>query len=163
VSGRDDDRPGTLDREKKSFSELDRLRREGGPGGERPRGAAAERRAGEATRQYLQEIEGMFGGRKEEVARLGRAMLDARATPELPAACRAFLEGAGAPADPRHVSCFLEAGEAELVLAGLRALESAQAEGTLESTPGLRTQLRMLVEAPNDEVAGIAEDLLEAI
>ena len=42
MSGRDDDRPDYLDREKKSFSELDRLRREGGSGGDRPRSAAAE-------------------------------------------------------------------------------------------------------------------------
>jgi hypothetical protein len=163
MAGRDDDRPDYLDREKKSFSELDRLRREGGSGGDRPRGAAAEKRSAEASREYRKEIDRMFGGRKEEVEKAGRAMLDARATPELPAACRAFLEQAGPPAELRHVSCFLDSGEAELVRVGLEALASLHAAGSLEATPGLRTQLRMLVVDPDDEVAGAAEDLLEAL
>jgi len=163
MPGRDDDRSGYLDQEKKSFSELDRERRERGSGADRPKGVAAERRSQEATGLYLKEIDGMFGGRKEEVATLGRAMLDARGTPELPAACRAFLDAAGPPVEPRHVSCFLDAGEPELELAGLCALEAAQEAGSLESTPGLRTQLRMLVESSDDEVAGSAEDLLEAL
>jgi hypothetical protein len=163
VSGRDDDRPDYLDREKKSFSELDRLRREGGAGGDRPGGARAESVTREASQQYLKQIDGIFGGRKEEVDKLGRAILDARGTPELPAACRAFLAAAGPPAELRHVSCFLEATEPDLVLAGLGALEAAQAAGSLDATPGLRTQLRMLVDHPDDEVAGSAEDLIEAI
>ena len=163
MAGGDDERPDYLDREKKSFSELDKLRRERGSGDDRPRGAAAEKHSRAATGQYLKEIDGMFGGRKEEVEKSGRAMLDARGTPGLAAACRAFLEQAGPPVELRHVSCFLDAGEAELVLVGLQALEALHAEGALDATPGLRTQLRMLVEDPDDEVAGSAEDLLEAL
>jgi len=163
MTGRDDDRRDDHDREKRSFSELDRMRREGGPGGERPRGAAAEKRSRAAASQYLKEIDGVFGGRKEAVETAGRAMLDARGTPQLPAACRAFLEQAGPPKELRHVSCFLDAGEADLVLAGLQALGAIQQEGSLDGTPGLRTQLRMLVEDPEDEVAGAAEELLEAL
>ena len=163
MSGRDDDRPDYLDREKKSFSELDRLRREGHAGGDSPKGARSERESREASQQHLKEADGIFGGRNKEAETLGRAMLDARGTAEHPAACRAFLDGAGAPVDSRHISCFLDAGETDLVLAGLGALEAAHAAGSLAGTPGLRTQLRMLVEHPDDEVAGSAEDLLEAI
>jgi hypothetical protein len=163
MPGRDDDRPDYLDRDKKSFSELDRERREGRSGGDRPQGAAAVRRSEAAAKQYLGEIDGMFGGRKEEVDKRGRAMLDAVGTAGLPAACRAFLEAAGPPTELRYVSCFLDAGEPELVLAGLRSLEAAHEGGALEATAGLRTQLRMLVESPDDEVAGSAEDLLEAL
>ncbi|MGI9590158.1 MAG: hypothetical protein ACR2P8_02225 [Myxococcota bacterium] len=163
MAGRDDERPDYLDREKKSFSELDKLRRERGSGADRPRGAAAEKRSQAAASQYRKEIDGMFGGHKEEVEQAGRAMLDARGTPGFAAACRAFLEQAGPPVELRYVSCFLDAGEGELVLVGLRALETMHAEGSLHATPGLRTQLRMLVEDPDDEVAGSAEDLLEVL
>lgn len=162
MSGRDDDRPDYLDREKRSFSERDRLRREGGAGGDAPKGSRAESVTREASQQYLKQIDGMFGGRKEEVEKLGRALLDARGTPELPEACRAFLSAAGPPEELRHVSCFLDAAEPELALAGLRALEAAHEAGSLAATPGLRTQLRMLADHPDDEVAGSAEDLLEA-
>lgn len=163
MPGRDDDRPDYLDRDKKSYSELDRERRERRSGGDPPRGAGAARRSQEASKQYLEEIDGMFGGRKDEAVKLGRAMLEARGTAALPAACRAFLDAAGLPTELRYASCFLDTGEPELVLAGLRGLEAAREAGSLEVTPGLRTQLRMLVEDPDDEVAGSAEDLLEAL
>ena len=160
----DDDRPSFLDREKKSFSELDRARREGGSSHEpRPRGPGAAEREARATRQYLEEIDGVFGGSQEEVAKLGRSLLDARGTPELAAACRAYLASAGPPGELRYVSCFLDSGDGELVLAGLGALQVAQEAGSLEATPGLRTQLRMLTEDPDDELAGAAEDLLEGL
>jgi len=83
VSG--DDR-SWVDREKKSFSELDRQRREGrGDGERRPGGKAAEQRSQAATKQYLQEIEGAFsGGKKAEAEKLAGAMRDAHGTPASP-------------------------------------------------------------------------------
>jgi hypothetical protein len=166
VSGRDeDDRPGQLDREKKSFSELDRIRREGRSAGEhRPRDRASQARAEAATGAYLKEIDGLFGaGKAGDREKLVHAMLDARGTPEQAAACRALLEGVGPPTDARQVSCFLDCGETELVLAGLVATRAAHSAGSLEMTAGLRTQLRMLAENPDDDIAGAAEDLLEGI
>ena len=163
MSGRDDDRPSYLDRPKKSFSELDRERREGRAGEGHAPSAADEKRSAAASKQYLKEIDGIIGGRQAVIDERGRAMLDARGTPELPAACRAFLADAGSPSDLRYVSCFLDAAETDLVLVGLEALRAAQDAGALEATAGLRTQLRMLVEDPDDAVAGCAEDLLEAI
>lgn len=161
----DDDRPGWVDREKKSFSELDRMRRDKRDGREeRPRSAVSQLRAKQATKQYLDGVESLFqGGKRGEAEALGSAMLDARGTPALPEACRAYREAAGVPTQVRLVSCFLDTGERELVLAGLEVLLSALASQSLDVTPGLRTQLRSLAEDPDDEVAGTAEELLEAL
>ena len=163
--GQDDDRPSWVEREKKSFSELDRMRREGSSGGEqRPRSAAAQERATQASKQYVKQIDGVFSsGKGEEREKLAQAMRDARGTPGLAAACRAYRDAAGLPADARHISCFLDAGERELVVDGLEALRQAHEAGDLEVTAGLRTQLRMLAEDSDDEVAERAEELIERL
>ncbi|MDJ0848490.1 MAG: hypothetical protein QNK04_08940 [Myxococcota bacterium] len=161
----DRERPDFLDREKKSFSELDRERREKRSGGGSPgRSPAAQARSREATKQYLKQIDSLFdgGGRGEEET-LARAMLDARGSPDLAAACRAYLEAAGAPTEARLLSCLLDAGDREIVLMGLAALTESHASGKLELSAGLRTQLRMLAQESDDEVAETAEDVLEGL
>jgi hypothetical protein len=163
---RDDDRPGFLDREKKSFSELDRRRREGRsrPEERRPAGPAQQARLEAAKKQYLKEIDGMFvkgkGGAEGE--RLAAAVREARGTPGLADACRAYRDAVGVPSDAALIACFLDAGDAELALAALEALLAARAQGSLSLGSGLRTQLRMLAESPDDAVASAAEELLEA-
>jgi hypothetical protein len=160
---RDDDRPGFLDREKKSFSERDRMRRErrdpAERGGARPADPA---RAAAATKQYLKEMDTLFakgrGGAEGE--RLARAVREARGTPGLAVACRAYRDAVGAPSDAALVACFLDAGDPELALVGLEALRAAREAGRLELTPGLRTQLRMLAQDADDAVASAAEELL---
>jgi hypothetical protein len=127
--GSDDDRPGFLDREKKSFSELDRMRRDKSSGPERtPRSAAGRARAEAAAKQYLKEIDGLFSKGKggAETERLERAMRDARGTPGLAAACRAWLDAVGPPEATSVVSLFLDSGDRELVLEGLAALLRAR-------------------------------------
>lgn len=162
--GQDDDRPSWVEREKKSFSELDRMRRERRSGEPRPSSAAAQARATQAAKQYMKQIDGVFaGGKTEQLEELARAMRDARGTPGLAEACRAYRDAAGLPADARHISCFLDAGERELVVDGLEALRQAHEAGDLEVTAGLRTQLRMLAEDPDDEVAERAEELIELL
>ena len=163
--GQDDDRPSWVEREKKSFSELDRMRREGRSGGKpRPRSAAAQARATQATKQYVKEIDGVFSsGKGEQREKLSQAMRDARGTPGLAAACRAYRDAVGLPADARHISCFLDTGDRELVVNGLEALRQAHEAGDIEMTAGLRTQLRMLAEDPDDEVAVRAEELIELL
>jgi hypothetical protein len=162
---RDDDRPGFLDRDKKSFSELDRLRRERRGSGEagRAAGPAQKARLESAKKQYLKQIDSLFaageGGAEGE--RLAAAVRDARGTPGLAAACRAYRDAVGAPGDAALVSCFLDAGEPELVIAGLEALRAGRAAGRIELLPGLRTQLRMLAHSSDDAVASAAEELLE--
>ncbi len=162
----EDDRPGFLDREKKSFSERDRERRERrGSGERRPSGPAQQARLASARKQYLKQIDTLFtkgkGGAEGE--RLARAVRDARGTPGLAAACRAYRDAVGAPSDPALLSCFLDAGEPEVVLVGLEALRTARTSGSLEATSGLRTQLRMLSQVSDDEVASTAEDLLDSL
>jgi hypothetical protein len=163
VSG-DDDRPGFLDRDKKSFSERDRMRREGrGRTGERRSTSPAQQaRLDAAKKQYLKQIDGLFakgpGGAEGE--RLAEAVRAARGTPGLAAACRAFRDAVGMPTDAALLACFLDAGDPELEVAGMEALLAARAEGRVALTPGLRTQLRMLSDSPDDAVAAAAEDLL---
>lgn len=161
----DGDRPDYLDRDKKSFSELDRLRRERRDGRDaRPRDAAARARASAASKQYLAQIDGLFsGGRRGDEAALARAVLDARGSAGLADACRAYRDGVGVPTEARLLACFLDAGERDLVLEGLNALLSARAAGSLQASPGLRSQLRLLAQDADDEVAGAAEEILEAL
>jgi hypothetical protein len=161
---RDDDRPGFLDREKKSFSELDRLRRERrDPTEGRSASPAARARLESAKKQYVKQIDSLFskarGGAEGE--RLAQAVRDARGTPGLAAACRAYRDAVGPPAEAALISCFLDAGEPEMVMCGLEALRAGCEAGRVGLSAGLRTQLRMLAQASDDAVSGSAEELLE--
>jgi hypothetical protein len=152
------------EREKRSWREIDRMR-----DGSRsqsdstPRGAAEQARVDAASKQHRRQLERMFstGRGGAEGTRLAKAMRDALGTPGLADACRAFQEALGEPEDAPHVSLFLDSGDPELVLVGLKALRSGCEDGSLQVTSGFRTQLRMLVEDSNDEVAEVAEELLE--
>ena len=160
-----DDERSWSDREKLSFSELDKRRKEKERYGERgPRGPGASARAEEAAKQYLKQIDGMFSSAKGsgEGARLAEAMRDARGTPGLAEACRAYRGEVGMPADPALLSLFLDAGEPQLVVEALEALRGAHAAGA-EVGRGLRTQLRLLAQDPDNGVAEAAEELLEEI
>jgi len=161
VSG--DDR-SWVEREKKSFSELDRQRREGrGGAAHRPRGKGAADREAAAAKQHLKAADRVFsGGRKAEVAKLAAAMRDALGTDGLAEACRAYHETAGPPSEASLISLFLDSGDREVILVGLDALTAARASGSIATTGGLRSQLRMLAEASDDEIAESAEGLLAA-
>ena len=112
----------------------------------------------------MKQIDGLFSsGKAEQLETLAQAMRDARGTPGLAEACRAYRDAAGLPADARLISCFLDADDRELVVDGLEALKQAQQAGGFEMTAGLRTQLRMLAEDPDDEVAERAEELIELL
>jgi hypothetical protein len=54
---------------------------------------------------------------------------------------------------------FLDSGDAELVVGSLEALKAACEAGSFKASAGLRSQVRMLAEDPNDEVAELAEVL----
>jgi hypothetical protein len=158
-----DDKPGWTEREKLSFSELDRRRRERRDGHEaRPRGEKARKREAAATRQYLKKIDGLFGSTPStaEAERLARAMRDAHGTPQLAEACRAYRDAVGMPEAARELSLFLDSGEAELVVAALEGLRVGHESGQLELASGLRSQIRMLAQAPDDAIAEAAEDLI---
>ena len=163
----DADKPTYLDRDKLSFSERDRLRRERGSSGDTPpRSPAARARAEAARKQQLNLIDNLFAPAGEggvEGRGLAEAMRDAHGSPGLADACRAYRKGVGVPKDASLLAIFLDTAVVELVLdalAGLRALGDA---GTLEASAGLKSQLRMLADDANDDVAEGAEELLERL
>ncbi len=148
------------DRDKKSFSERDRARREGrGDAPRGPRAAEAEKRA---TQEALSQADALFSsGKVAERKKLGAALLEARGTPGLADACRAYRDVVGPPNEPRHVSCFLDCEAPDVLLAGLEGLGVGLRAGEMELSAGLRTQLRMLANHADDAVADEAEFLLE--
>jgi hypothetical protein len=157
VSGDDRD-----ERPRKSWREIDRARDGTAHGGaeRRPRGAAAEARSRQATKQYLEKAEGLFasdrGGAAGEA--LARAIRDAHGTPDLPAACAAYRDALGYPSDPGLAAIFLDSEQRELVVGTLEALAARPPDAW---PAGLRSQLRLLAEHADDEIAGAAEDLLQ--
>lgn len=155
------------DREKLSFAELDRLRRErkaggGGGGQQRPRGAAAQARSKQATEAYLKEAGKLFsdaqGGADGEA--LARAIEAAHGTPGLADACHAYREAVGLPDDPALISLFLDAEDPALVADALRHLAEGQEAGRIAISRGLKSQLRVLEQGTDDDVAYEAEELL---
>jgi hypothetical protein len=162
VSG--DDR-SWVDREKKSFAELDRQRRDGrGDAERRPRGKVAEDRAAAAAKQNLKAADAVFsGGRKTAVGRLAAAMRDALGTDGLAEACRAYHETAGLPSEAPLISLFLDSGDRSVILLGLQALAAARESGSIAKTGSLRSQLRILADDSDDEIAEGAEGLLAAL
>ena len=166
MSGGDDDRPGWVEREKLSFSELDRRRREGRGGGERgPGGPGARALSKDAARQYLKQVDHIFAKRGvgAEGEKLIKAMRDAHGTPALADACRAVRDVLGVPDDPSDLALFLDCGDSEIVVAALEAARARCQAGTLHPSSGVRSQLRMLAQDFDDAVAEAAEELLECL
>lgn len=160
---RDRDDRGDGDRPKLSWRERDAMRgRSSHARRDEPRGSIQDPRSRSATQQYLKQIDGLFssapGGAEGE--RLAKAIRDAHGTPGLADACRAYRDAIGLPGDAGLLALFLDAREPELVVAALEALAAAREAGRLQATSGLRTQLRLLAQDPDDAVAEGAEDLL---
>jgi hypothetical protein len=151
------------EREKLSFSELDRRRREKERGGEdRPRGPGAQARSKEATASYLKEVDKLFSSAKGGAAgeALAKAVRDAHGTPALTEACRALRDAIGLPDDAGLLSMFLDADDPTLVVEALRALAAGHEAGRLEISRGVKSQLRVLEQSSDDDVAYEAEELL---
>jgi len=160
VSG-DDERP------KLSWSEIDKRRdRAGGrrdAGEPRPRGAAAEARARQASQTYLKDAAAkLFGGvgAGPQGDRLARAVREAHGTPGLAGACAAYVAELGPPRDAALAAVFLDAGARDAVLAGLAGLASLRDAGRFEPSRALRGRLRLLADDADDEVAAAAEALV---
>jgi hypothetical protein len=154
----DDDRP------RRSWSEIDKLRdRPRSRSDERrPRGAAAEARSGVATQQYLKKMgDQLFSGEKSAGGNdEARAVREAHGTQELASVCRTYLEKRGSPDDASLAALFLDAEAVDVQVAGLEALTRLHAAGGLSVSSGMRTQLRILSESSDDDVAYLAEELL---
>ncbi len=149
------------DGDKLSFSERDRRRREGRPPQERRPKGVSRAKAEAVTKQYVKQLDGLFSKTKggAEVEKLAAAIRAAHGTSGLADACRQYREVAGFPADAALLGMFLDSGDSELVVGGLKALQAAcQAEG-FKASGGQRSQIRMLADDPDDEVAELAEAL----
>ena len=152
------------DDRKLTYSERDRLRREGG-GRERGGARGGRARADEEKRsqEALKVADALFTDEKggQEGKSLANAVREAHGSSELPAACQAYLENVGPPSNLELVSIFLDAGEKSIGVAVLDELLRRKAGGDLELTGGLLRQVRILSEDFDDDLASRAEELLE--
>lgn len=154
---------GNDDREKLSYSERDRLRRDRAAGHDRPPQGAGGRRQQEGQREAaLKQAESVFseegvGTRGDELAKVIRA---AHGTAELPEACHAFVEEVGLPKSVDLLQIFIDTSDATLMVPALEALVARKEAGELDLSAGLKSQLRTLAEDPDDDIAGLSEDLL---
>lgn len=150
------------DDRKLSYSERDKLRREGG-GTRPPRGKRAKAEDARRTEQALKHADSLFtdeqGG--QEGKALADAVREAHGTAELPAACRAYFDAIGAPHDSGLASIFLDASEKDLSVAVLDALLRKKAADGVALEGGLKRQIRILSEDFDDDLASRAEELLE--
>jgi len=151
------------DDRKMTYSERDRLRREGGGSGGRPRGRRAQIEDEKRSRDALAVADSLFtdeaGG--EEGKELADAVRAAHGTPELTAACRAYVDGVGPPGSIAMISIFLDADEKDLRVSALDELLRLKEAGDLELDGGLKRQVRILSEDFDDDLASRAEDILE--
>lgn len=149
------------DGRKLSYSERDRLRRDGGKR-ERPQSGRDRELDEKRSRLALAAAEELFTDEKGGQAgkALATAVRDAHGTKDLAAACRAYLEKVGPPASNELASIFLDAGEKDVSLPVLDALLRLKETGRLELEGSLKSQIRLLAEDFDDALASRAEDLL---
>jgi hypothetical protein len=147
------------DDRKLTYSERDRMRREGGW----PRSGRAKAEDEQRSQQALAVADSLFTEDKggNEGKALADAVRAAHGTKDLPAACRTYLEGVGPPATKDLASVFLDAGEKELSLIALDELLRCKGAGDLNLDGGLKRQIRILSEDFDDDLASRAEDLLD--
>ena len=149
------------DGRKLSYSERDRMRRDGGKR-ERPASGRDREVEEKRSRLALAAAEDLFTDEKGGQAgkTLADAVREAHGTKDLPAACHAYLEKVGPPASGELASIFLDAGEKAISLPILDDLLRQKSLGKLEIEGGLKRQIRLLAEDFDDDLASRAEDLL---
>lgn len=147
---------------KLTYSERDRMRREGAGGPKSGRARADEEKR---SRDALLAADSLFAGAEqsggEEGKALAQAVRDAHGTSDLPAACRAYFDALGPPIVTELISIFLDAAEKDLSVATLDELLRQKEVGGLELTGGLKRQIRIISEDFDDDLASRAEELLE--
>ena len=153
---------GSDDREKLSYSERDRLRLDRSKGHESPGGHGGRQRQEVQRDVALKQAESIFseegvGTRGDELAKVVRA---AHGSAELPEACHAFVAEVGMPKSVDLLQIFIDTSDPSLSVPALEALLERKQAGELEITAGLKSQLRTLCEDPDDDIAGLSEDLL---
>lgn len=161
--GGDDERP---EREKRSWSEIDRMRGSArGSSEPRPLGPAAKARAAAASRQYIKQIDGLFTDAKggAEGDDLAKAVKNAHGTPQLADSCAAYAKALGMPEDPSLLSMFLDSGNSDLMVGALEKLRELHEGDGPKLTKGQKSQVRTLALDSNNAVADLAEELLEVL
>lgn len=151
------------DDRKLSYSERDRMRREGGGSIKRPPNRRERVEEEKRSREALTVADSLFtdeqGGQAGKV--LADAVRAAHGTADLATQCRAYLEELGPPSDTELVSIFLDAGDKELTICALDALLRLKSAGAAELEGGLMRQVRILSEDFDDDLASRAEEILE--
>jgi hypothetical protein len=151
------------DERKRSWAEIDRLR-DGArrDDRDRPRNAASQARTEAATQTYLKEIDKLFSstGRSAEANALVKRLRDAHGTPELANVCREFRDEVGLPRETALLSIFLDCNEPELVVDALSTLFALLEQEEIELGKGVQSQLRVLSQDFNNDIAEVAEDIL---
>ena len=154
------------DDRKLSYSERDRMRREGGGAGARPPNRRQRVEEEKRSREALTVADSLFTG--ELGGQTGKALADAvraaHGTPGLAGECRAYLEEIGPPLDAELISIFLDAGDKALgicALDSLLRLKGAVGNEAMELDGGLKRQIRILSEDFDDDLASRAEEILE--
>jgi len=152
----DDDR-------KLSYSERDRMRREGGPSGGRPKSGHARAVEEKRSHEALQVAGSLFTDAKggQEGKALADAARAAHGSPELASACQAYLDGVGPPDGVDLASLFLDAGDKALAICALDEMLRWRTAGDFELEGGLLLQVRILSEDFDDDLASRAEELIE--
>ena len=154
------------DERKRSWKEIDQMR-DGTHRGEheRPRNAAAQERSEQATQTYLKEIDKLFTstGRSAEAEALVKSLRDAHGTSELPEVCRTFRDQLGMPREAVLLSIFLDSNEPEFVIPALETLGVLLSSNEVELSKGIQSQLRVLAQDFNNDIAEIAEEILEKL
>jgi len=152
------------DGRKLSYSERDRMRREGKGAGrsDRPQSGRDREVEEKRSRLALAAAEDLFTDEKGGQAgkALANAVREAHGTKELASACRAYLDRVGPPASGELASIFLDAGDKGITLPVLDALLQQKSQGKLEIEGSLKSQIRLLSEDFDDDLASRAEDLL---
>lgn len=151
------------DDRKLTYSERDRLRREGGGSGARPKSGRARADEEERSREALKAADSLFAHEQggQEGKELAIAVRAAHGTSELAGACRAYLDELGPPKTLDLSSIFLDAGDKAMSIAVLDELLRQKAADELSLEGGLKRQIRILSEDFDDDLASRAEELLE--
>lgn len=153
------------DKDKLSFSELDRRRREKkrGNGNGRPRGERGRQRSRAASARYRQKIDEKLFGKKGDAARhrLEQRLRDAQGSAVFGRTFREYVKGYGMPEDIPFLITLLDLDEERDLLKVMEALDGALDDAPPEQRSLMRSRLRNLeLSTSFDSLADAAGDLL---
>lgn len=154
------------DERKRSWKEIDRMRNGSSRADhERSRDSAAVARSGAATQTYLKKIDKLFtsSGKSPEAEAWVKRLRDAHGSADLAETCRAFRAELGMPREIELLTIFLDCNEAELVVDALETVLALMEQSELELGKGVQSQLRVLAQDFNNDIAELAEDILVKI